>query len=179
MSGFINIRRLRERGWSRSMIRKLLDPPDRTERNPECRSAAPSKLYREERVGEAEAIEQFTRLRSAAARRATTSRTTAARRAKDLIEWARTVRIEWREPPPDDATAIEEGIASWEARNHAKASGVLWPTMQRWARNYLRHECLQYEDVLTETTGRPGVDTAYEIIRKRCDDMIEERYPTL
>ena len=61
--------RLRERDWTEAMIRDLLGPPDLTTDNPHCKTAAPMRLWRLQKVEAIEASQEFTQLRQRAARR--------------------------------------------------------------------------------------------------------------
>ncbi|MEV1246717.1 hypothetical protein ACIBO2_27505 [Nonomuraea sp. NPDC050022] len=81
MPEYFQLAELRERGWSPTMIRKLLDPPDLLRPNPLFRSASPMRLYETGRVVSAEQSESFAALRvraaqqsEAAKRRGTPSR---------------------------------------------------------------------------------------------------------
>ncbi len=75
--------RLRERGWTESMIRDLLGEPDLRVDNPHYRSAAPMRLWRLQRAAAAEASAEFAARRDRAARRCTA----AARAAQTRKLW--------------------------------------------------------------------------------------------
>ena len=170
---------LRHRGWSPAMIRDLLGVEDATAQNPHYRNAAPMRLYRLSRVAAAERRPDFERLRDAAASRSATARGSAARRGDALTTWAREVAIHWVKAPATHEEAIEAGIRSWELRTGNTADQPDRATRERWALNYLRHECLTYDHAVDHTVGKPAVDKAYGIIRGRCEKMIEEPFPKL
>jgi hypothetical protein len=50
---------LKARGWTETMIRDLLGDPDWLADNPHCKSAAPMRLWRVQRAGQAEASPGF------------------------------------------------------------------------------------------------------------------------
>lgn len=60
--------RLKERGWTESMIRDLLGQPDLTVPNPYYRCAGEMRLWRLQRVQEVEATPEFTQRRERAER---------------------------------------------------------------------------------------------------------------
>ena len=179
---------LRERGWRPSMIRDLLGEPDATKRNPRYASAAPMALYAVERVKTAEATEAF-RSRLEQAEAAHAARSQAARRVmetrrKAALEWADTVTIEvdW---PASSSAAIKAGVENWQAwqfeRGNYDADGQSadTATKRRWARNYLRHCATTYEEQLAALFGVVGKDDAYQLIKLRVEEMIEQRFPDL
>ena len=162
------------------MINALLGEADQEATNPHYRSAATMLLYDKARVAKAEESEEFERRKALAATRSARMKAVAAKRAANLIEWAKTVPIQWIEAPKTSESAMQKGILQWEDRNERTVDRkVDRATRQRWARNYIRHCCMQYEERLDETSTKPGVQAAYEVIRKRCEAMIDARYPGL
>ena len=171
------------RGWTGAMIRDHLGEPDAFADNPHYRSAAPMRLYRRERVEEAEESEGFAERKALAAARSRRGRETAGKAAathkKRLTEWAETVEIHWIQAPTDAAAALRHGVSSWEAWNGEGAKNADHDTRKRWARNYVRHECMSYNNLLTEVGMSPAGWAAYQIIRDRCEALITARYPAL
>ena len=179
---------LRERGWRPTMIRDLLGEPDELETNPKYRSAAPMALYAAGRVIAAEDTDDF-RARLAKAEGAHAARSAAAQRSMETrrqaaIEWADTVPIDtdW---PASAKQAIREGVEHWTFRQYdrgnydADGKSADPSTKRRWARNYLRHCATSYEGELVELFGVVGKDAAYQVLRARVEEMIEERFPEL
>ncbi|MEV5312268.1 hypothetical protein [Streptomyces sp. NPDC052610] len=74
--------RLRARGWTATMVRQLLGEPDLLRPHPLFRTARQIRLYRVERVLEAERGAEFRALAAAAARRGAAARTAALRRRR-------------------------------------------------------------------------------------------------
>ena len=170
---------LKARGWTEAMIREYLGEPDTLANNPHYGSAAPMRLYEQERCLEAEQLPEFAERRTKAAERGKTGRKAAEKRAENLVKWADTVEIAWYNAPEDAGTAIRLGMESWEAWNEETAVDADEATRIRWARNYLRHECMSYKQLLNKIPSGPAVDDAYDTIRSRCDHMIDRRYPDL
>ncbi|HEY1175462.1 MAG TPA: hypothetical protein VGF17_04840, partial [Phytomonospora sp.] len=56
---YVSRSELTRRGWTPSMVRDLLDPPDQTHPNPVMKSRAPMRMYALSRVGKVEATEDF------------------------------------------------------------------------------------------------------------------------
>ena len=100
------------------------------------------------------------------------------------LEWADTVTIEvdW---PASSSAAIKAGVENWEAwqfeRGNYDADGQSADaaTKRRWARNYLRHCATTYEEQLAALFGVVGKDDAYQLIKLRVEEMIEQRFPDL
>ncbi len=75
--------------------------------------------------------------------------------------------------------------SAWNARQlqrgryDASGEDASLAHQDRWAENYLRHECIDYETALAQLHGRCGKDEAYELLRRRVDEMIRTRFPTL
>ena len=192
---------LKARGWTAAMIRDYLGEPDALTDNPHYRSAAPMRLYYQERCVEAEQP-GFSERRDKAATRSKAGEAAAAQRAAKLEQrrgqgdakevepvddpetaklkqWAATVEITWKKPPEDARTAIRLGVRSWEKWNGEKAANTDYETRLRWARNYLRHECMSYENLVGRLVVSEAVRDVYETIRARCEEMIDRRYPML
>ena len=174
---------LKQRGWTAAMIRDHLGEPDALAANPHYRSAAPMRLYRRERVEEAEQSEGFANRKALAATRGRRGREAAVKAAatqgKRLMEWAQTVEIHWVSAPTDARAALRRGLRSWEEWKGEPARNPDEETRKRWARNYVRHECMSYDDLLAQTGMSRAGWAAYQIIRDRCEALITARYPAL
>ena len=152
---------LNERGWSTSMIKKLLGDPDKIR----YRWGYPMFLFNQERVRTAEAGPEFRVLHVAAVARSEQSLRVAERRAaekeesdaeeeEEMIKYAKTVEIELYDIELDD---VDSG--------HRKV-------------NKIRHEASNYEYILDGLSG-PGSREAYKIIKSRLLDLISKEYPDL
>ena len=165
------------------MIRDHLGEPDVLADNPHYRSAAPMRLYRRERVEEAEESEGFADRKALAVARGRRGREAAVKAAtthgKRLMKWAQTVEIHWIRAPADAKAALRRGVRSWEEWNGEAARNRDEGTRKRWARNYVRHECMSYDDLLAQAGMSRAGWTAYQIIRDRCEALFTARYPAL
>lgn len=177
------VAQLKGRGWTRSMIDRLLGEPDELRANPCYRSAAPMRLYRAERVEAAEASAEYGAIKAVAARRSAASAAAAAKRADALMDEA--YEFEPTVPKMPIGTLVdraceayrtlqlERGRDGWAGPNHEPQF------LARICGNYLRHERSEYEQRLYVQRGKPGVAEAYEIVRKAVDAEIARVYPDL
>ena len=85
--------KVRERGWTDSLIRRFLNPPDATAPNPMFRSAAPVRLYDLVRVLGVEASPGWQAAKVVASRRSAASSQASTRRASDVVEKAGRFRV--------------------------------------------------------------------------------------
>ena len=181
---------MHRRGWTPTLITRFLGEPDEYFDNPHYRSAAPMRAYLVERV---QAAENDPAAAAALAKvlQSREARSTAAMRGADtqrekLSEWATNTPLAWLHGTPEtEEEARRAGTDTWTARQAERgrydADGeAAGPAHQdRWAENYLRHECIDYEPALAELHGRCGKDEAYRLLRSRVDEMIRNRFPTL
>jgi hypothetical protein len=83
--GLLSVSALKARGWTDTLIRDFLGPPDHTRPHPHYRSAAPMRLYARSRVEAVEASAAWAHVqdragrRKAAAAKAVQTKTTALR----------------------------------------------------------------------------------------------------
>lgn len=80
--------KVKERGWTDSLIRRFLDPPDATAPNPMYRSAARVRLYDLTRILNMEARPEWQAAKVVASRRSAVSSRASTRRASDVVELA-------------------------------------------------------------------------------------------
>jgi len=150
---------LKARGWSASMITKLLGKPDRVR----TLSRGVAHYFNQDRVKAAEAGPAFTKLHASAVARSEAAIKVAEARA---------------------AARQKEG-AEVEAELLAQAHEVeirIWPIelgpiqCPQSAVNRLRHEATNYDSILYSL----GVSReAYSLIKERVLDLIAEKYPVL
>ncbi|MEY9873572.1 hypothetical protein ABH931_003061 [Streptacidiphilus sp. MAP12-33] len=181
---------LRHRGWTPSMVAKLLGPPDLTVRNPHFRGAAPSRLYAVARVEAAETTDAFTALAGAASRRAACSRAASERRRRLVLTEIGGVQIHVPRLTPEclsrralahrnqrDAQRAcrREDHHALPARIDAAEPGAL----RRWQVNYLRHALTDYDALLDGLHGATGRAEAERLLRRRVYEAIGAAYPQL
>ena len=169
MAGFLNLSKVKERGWTPAAIRNFLGEPDELRRNPHYRCAAPMQLFSQERVLAAEQSDAFIAWKAKTAKtRSDAQARMKARMAaerKETLRWARTVPIEV--PNLSWETIVRCAVSRGEFVDDRK---IL---------NFLRHEMTDYEALLDETYGEAGVHEAKGIIRDRVLNAITRRYPCL
>jgi hypothetical protein len=181
---------LRHRGWTPSMVAKLLGAPDLTVRNPCFGGAAPSRLYSAARVGTAEATDAFAALASAASRRAACSRAASERRRRAVLAEVAGLHIRVPRLAPDCLT--RRAVAHRNARDAQRACrrGDHHPAparidaaepgaLRRWQVNYLRHALTDYDRVLDGLHGTTGRAEAEHLLRRRVYEAIGTAYPHL
>lgn len=193
---------LKDRGWTDSMIRRFLGEPDEWKDNPRYPSAAPMRLYFEERVLKAEEADEWIEALAKARKRSQTARASASkRRAQNEVaarELAASIKIEVEEML--EQRVLRQAIDSYNARQDARwayrhnapdyepASPQSDPDfLDRIQVNFLRHECTRYDGDLYEAwrfaRGRIGAngirEHLYHTIKNRTLDAIAEAYPHL
>lgn len=175
---------LKNRGWTEAMIRDFLGGPHAT--RPLNRSGTHFQyLWRATIVEEIEADENFQERMSAAAKRSAVGH--------DAAD-ARTVRVRTAVRKRAERLTIDPPQSLEELRENAVKSRQSWynassyggdagmaddATVDRWCRNYLRHNCSNYDSLLHEVTsefrGIPGVRDVYdEIIRPHIDELVDD-----
>ena len=194
---YVTLTALRKgRCWTAKMIRDLLGEPDRTARNPYYSTGAPMRLYLLSRVEDIEktldvdAMRADREMRSEARLLAATKREAAHMNRVNTCD----LRCDFGEPL---AVVVVKGEASnleMRERNQAEYDAYVGRCIERgeepepmrgpahpevdaedrWAVNYLRHECTAYDRLLDEF-GSP----ARGILRRRVHEKIAETYPEL
>lgn len=180
-----------ERGWSKSMIERLLGDPDATRPNPHYRSGPPMRLYILSRVEAAEQSEAYVELAARKRARALRSTAQAQKRAEDLMTWVQSLTI--TVPPMTvrqlarRATENRNTVSAYHPSGNERAGFELanWrttnpDTLYRWIRNYCRHGLTDYERLLDQrVSGQPGCAAAYAALRQMIDAAIDATYPDL
>jgi hypothetical protein len=179
---------LRERGWTDSLIRRYLGEPDRIIKLTSWRTMHvwdPARVESAEATSKwnddvARAAQRSRRATQVSNRRAIEVRAEAAKRARQLrVRSPRSVaelRRRAIRARQDWYTATDQ----WD-RNAYDADDK---TVERWCRNYLRHECSNYKSLLDDLErdfrGVPGVRSIYEtIVRPMADQRVDEVYRRL
>lgn len=175
---------LKERGWSVSMIRSLLGEP-RVVAELNQSGTRVLHLYHALDVEAAEAEDGFVERRRKAARRSAAGRAATAGRAAEVRRVAAARAAELVVTPPEsleqlEASAIAHQNRLYDLRGelHRDPFSADRETIDRWCRNYLRHQCSAYDRLLDELTnkfaGVPGVTDIYdEIVRPRIDALVD------
>ncbi|MGH6815576.1 MAG: hypothetical protein ACREC6_07725 [Hyphomicrobiaceae bacterium] len=171
---------LKERGWTEGLIRKCLGDPHKTSPNPHYSSAAPVKLYLEERVKAAEGTPEFAAAKAIAASRSRSSRAVADRNRAALLVEIESVAIVI--PTLTERELCRRAIASWEDWNagydrfDGDGRDADLKTVRRWMVNYLRHECTEYDVHIAGLFKRIGKQQAYKKLKARILDAIADKF---
>ena len=172
-----------DHGFSENLIKELLGEADKRSRNPYSRKKPDVQLYLIERVEECKKLEAWINYQETRKRRSESAEKTQEAKREKTLELAKTCPINWKEYTPiNTQEAIQEGWDAWTYMKNERSNIYEFgtpdkETLHRWAVNYLRHNCITYEETLFDTKGRTGVDQAYYIIKDRCLDMISKRFP--
>jgi len=185
-SVLFTVRQLKQRGWTETLVKQFLGPPDATRPNPHYKSAAPMRLYAATRVEALEACEDWRRAAERSRMRSEAGKAVAVRKADELIERAEQLPITVTRLPLDQLQ--KRAIASynafhvevlWERVNdYEKADAQSDPAfLSRITVNYIRHSLTAYDKHLQEVAGRIGLSQAIGTIRRRVYAAISATYP--
>jgi hypothetical protein len=182
---------LRERGWTDAAVRRFLDPPDATARNPVFRSAAPMKLYDPARVEAVESSPEWKVWRQASEARRVAAQAGAQRRRDGTVAAVAAVEIHL---PALERAALEcravahrnhlaadraERRGCWDEYDLATVEGVDEATLARWCVNWLRHQGTRYDATLADLYAQVGRHEAARLLRRRVYEEIGRAYPWL
>lgn len=173
---YLNFPKLKERGWTKTMVHQFLGTPDAQVPNPFDRNAgAPMRLYQADRVETAERSTDVQAAFAKAESRREAAAKAVATRAANITEACEQAEIEVRVLSYDE---LKELSLDTHGGNYEGEPGE-WYWSLWTARNCARHCCTNYEALWSETnrgeTGREG----YEVLRERADAAIDEAYPWL
>jgi len=174
---YVSRSELSRRGWTPSMIRDLLDPPDQTHTNPVVSTRAPMRLYALSRVGKVEAGEEFRVRRAMGRARAELTAARATERRERAVANADQVTVDVPRHPPDELAEL--------AVAYERERPVTDERLHRWQVEYLRSRMPSPEELaeslggLRELGGRPGRREAARVLRGRIARAIGEEYPWL
>ena len=177
--GFVNVSRLRERGWTAAMVRDLLGQPDRLARNRRFPGAARVRLYDVARVEQMERKVAFKRAAVLAARRSAAARAGAQRRRERILRLMAADEI--TVPRLDPAVLSARAVRHRDEREGelTDPSEVDRRTLDRWKVNYLRHQLTAYDALLDDLFGTAGRPEAERTLRRRVYTAIWNTYPDL
>jgi hypothetical protein len=177
---------LKARGWTDSMIRRLLGDPDLTVRNPYYRKAPEMKLYLIERVNRIEGSDIFLELKEKSMKRREAMKKVAKMKESELLKYVDSIEIEVEKMEIEkikklaienynfhqgEIDHIENMIFSEKDLDNAFLSRIMV--------NYIRHNLTNYEDLLEELEGKVGKINAYIKLKNKILKKIAEVYPDL
>lgn len=184
-SDYLGTTSLSERGWTKSIITKLLPAHDMTRPNPYYKSGSPCKYYLLEKVIAAEATQQFIKLKSKAEKKKSIATVvTATKLSKNLQALQDAIENtnfteNW---PKSYKIAVKEAIDSYNERqmdfesDRCAAINDSQEFLNRITCNYIRHQCTDYEDILEEYKGRVGIRKIHEMIQNHINNMFYKTY---
>lgn len=167
---------LLERGWTRTAIELFLPSvPDDTRPNPRfSKAGAPMKFWLIARVNRAEKTKRFLEWKAGAESRKNRSARGVSTRVNNISEGMRNATL-----------TIERGLSKNQiydlairthGGNYAGNPGeFVWSN--RTARNCIRHNLTNYEELWALTNRGSTGRLAYEELRSRVDKLIGEAYP--
>lgn len=182
---------LLKRGWTPSLITRLLEEPDQLGKNPHYRSGPPTKLYLRLRVEAAELLPEFKAAQSGReSRQASAARAVQTKTERILAEIeALNIRLPTLGETELIAKAVRNrnaAIPEWKIGEveFADVSDIQpWPEhdsfRDRICVNFLRHGATRYDRVLRAIRGKVARDEAHRLLSKKIFDAIAASYPKL
>ena len=169
---------LKERGWTESLVRKLLGDPDEKACNPHYICAAPQRLYLRTRVKKVEASSIFeTEIVEVRKRKEKAKMVAEKRRCKFLEDVKKSIKFQVK--VLEDSELIRRACDHYNAGDSEflaspKSSQEF---LDRTCVNYLRHCLTDYDEQLDNLRGQVGVDEARLIVQEAVYDAIWKSYP--
>jgi len=178
-----------ERGWTKKLIQQFLGEPDKEVDNPHYSSAPSMRLYKLDRIKEAEARDDVQKLlekvREQRSRRRKAAKEVARRKRKELIDYVKSLKI--KVPKLKRKTlykrALEHYNALWVGQRGKFEKYVSENPdehdelfLARIAVNMLRHEYTSYETHIVEMFGKVGKQEGIKLLKKRILEKIKETY---
>ena len=175
--------RLKERGWTQTMIKRLLGAPDVLATNPNYRSGPPMRLYDLSRVEAAEGGNDFIELRRKAETRSAIASAVADRKRHELLEEVRDIRVNVKSLTLKQLTAAAVESYNWRNNHridHQPATvGSDGAFLDRIRVNHARHALTTYDERLDALFARIGRRAAESAIRKATYEAIADAWPEL
>jgi len=179
--GYLTLNRLKERGWTPSMITKLLGNPDRTRKNPHYKKAAPMKLYSLQRIERAETTSNYSALKRLATKRSIVSTKTADKKRQELLR--EISRITIRVTPMADEELTKAAVNNYNLKSRRRNELATIHSesffLERIKVNYARHNLTIYDKQLQALFARIGRDEGLRLIRKKVYAAIAAQWPDL
>ena len=175
---------LKQRGWTRGLIKRFLGEPDATRPNRyRNRRRSPVKLYQVNRVQKVEASAEFAGAKSKAMVRSKAATEAAQRRAASLLAEVDAIAISV--PRISLPTLRQAAIDAWQARQckrgkfKAHGSGAHKGKVRRWMVNHARHNLTGYDEIIESLFAKVGKRQAYTLLKVRTLEAISTAYPEL
>ncbi|MDI4663671.1 hypothetical protein K9U40_04900 [Xanthobacter autotrophicus] len=172
-----------ERGWTDTMVQKFLGDPDQLKPNPNYRSGPKMRLYRLDRIEEAEATElvreALSKARASRSKRSSSALERHNRNRQSLLQAVASIPIEI--PSTNLSELIDTAIQHYNRRNIEKVADQDSESsfLKRITCNYIRHELIDYDMICHALRGQVGRQDAYFLLKDRIMENIYSTYPEL
>lgn len=165
---------LKKRGWTDAAIARFAPQPDLTKANPHYRAGPPMRLYLVPRIVEIEGTNEFQDWFAQSARRKEATSKGVETKIQNMVEFARRVPLTIEPGLTDDE--IYQLARSTHGGNYAGDPGFfVWSN--KTARNCIRHNLTNYEELWAHINRGYTGETAYRILRRRIDKLVKQTYP--
>ena len=173
--------------WSNSLIEKYIPHCSLEKPNPRHKNGAPMQLYDKGKVRYIESTEAFKADFQKVIIRKIAARERAEKKCEKLKLYVNSVQI--KIPTMDKDKLIRNACHHYNSWREWKEGG--WdgewrasPSsdesfLKRITLNYLRHQCTCYEDELDKFRMKVGKQEAHDILQKRINDAIKQKYEWL
>ncbi|MCL5803437.1 MAG: hypothetical protein M1529_06425 [Candidatus Thermoplasmatota archaeon] len=186
---FFNKSKLKERGWTETMIKKFLRYPDQEVSNPIYKSASSMKLYSIKRIEKAEQSEDFIIYKKKAEKRSRTMKDITTSKKEKLLEKIDLMEFKIKIISMD--SLLNNAIRNYNDFHESKSiefgkydfipvtNNSEEKFLERIMVNYVRHRLTTYDRQLEMLAGKIGVREAVLKIKCRIFDEISKSYPEL
>ena len=185
---YLNIKQLKERGWTQGKIDLWLKEPDKIIKNPIYKTASPSKLYLISRVRQQEKNKRFQKwIEGSKSKREKLSKSLKevnANKRRELMMYINSLEIKIEKMSLKKLTklAIEHYNDLWHSRGRFDKHATLLDDrefLNRICVNMLRHSHEHYEYEIGRMFGQVGKTDGYIILREKIENEIFKVYPKL
>ena len=181
---------LRERGWTPSMIKKLMPLHDNEQRNPKYRCAAPMKLYSKTKVYAYERGNRWKTMHEKSLKRIENGKKSSRKALTTKIDntLKKYENIEFEVPKDIPKEKLErDALRSYNDLHSERSDSFLWVKrsevdddfIARITVNYIRHQLTEYDSVIEIPRQHVGVNEARCLIKGKVLDSIAVAYPYL
>lgn len=169
-------------GWTKTMIDKLLPPPELVP-NSIYRNAAPIKLWNKTDVLQVMETEDFKLAKEKADKRRDACekavKTKEKRLQEECVKKIKLISVKYL---PDETLRREtlDAKQSWNYQHDncdTSVYGADEKVIKRWVVNYIRHNLTAYDRDLYSMSGKVGCNIEYKRYKNAVLDKIAEAYP--
>lgn len=187
---YITKTQLKERGWTDSIIKKMDLKHDMEKDNPFYKKSAPMKLYSINKIKKIEKTKTFQELYKKVLKRKKSAQKSVKTKKEKILQFANDVDI--KIDYMDDKKLTRAAIESYNSWNYNRPSVLFGNVhfepasfdsdedfLHRIKNNYIRHKLTNYDDILIQIKSKVGKSEAYELIKNRVEERIQEKWNTL